>query len=296
MSDFNDIDSLEEYDEMVKRDERRSFLKKLYNFMVIVFIVLVGIMMYLIISLFMGNNNETALDVNSNEVRTLYSYVTYGSRGIRTDKFVSNSYVDINNFTNDEKFLYALQFASSDDFVDTSKNNSHGRRIYLLPDSKIREYMTTFFGPRVTYSSDLDFNYTFLFRMNKYNHATLDYNAHNSGFEVVFNSYQADDFKPNLESYYTQLYNAGRLDDGKIIIREKIVYLDAQRDGDYYNIYIYQDRALSKMIGQLNNVSKTEFESGSIDFNTFPNTAMVEYTFGLSGVMYYFESSKIVGE
>lgn len=296
MSDFNDIDSLEEYDEMVKKEAKNKFLKNLYTFMVIIFIVLVGIMMYLIISMVMGRNNETALDVNSNEIRTLYSYVTYGSRGIRTDKFVSNSSVDINSFTNDEKFLYALQFANPDDFIDTGSNNSRGRRIYMLSDTKIREYMTMFFGPQVTYSSDIDFNYTFLFRMNRFNNAKLDYNASKGGFEVVFNSYINDDSKANLDGYYTQLYSAGRLDDGRIVIREKIVYLDTQQNGDSYNINIYQDRALTKLIGELSNVSKNDYLSGSIDFSTFPNTAMVEYTFGLSGVMYYFESSRIVGE
>ena len=112
----------------------------------------------------------------------------------------------------------------------------------------------------------------------------------------MFKKYENDEFKPALKDYYTSLYQAVRLDDGAIKIREKIVYLSEEMSGETRTIYIYKDKGHQVLLGQMPNVTEEVYNYGMIDFNTIPPCAYVEYTFGLNGVSYYFKGSQIVSE
>ena len=301
MSDFDNINSMEEYDEYVKNEERRKFFKTLYKILVFAFAGLVGFLIYVLLSMaFDKGPNETELGINSNDVRALYSYVTYGVKGVRGNKFLYSDYVDVNNFSNEEKFYYALQFASEIDFIydeNYNKNNTSGNKIYFLPDSKVKQYMDTFFGKSVVYNSNYNFNYVYNFKVGKNNSARMNYNATQGGFDVVFDTYVNGEFHPSLQDYYTYLYQAVRLDDGTIKLREKIVYLTNEKGADgSYIIYIYKDMGKTVLLGQMHGVSENVFNYGTIDFSTLENTSYIEYTFGLDGVNYYFKNSRIVNE
>lgn len=298
MSDFDNINSMEEYDEYVKNEERRHFFKTLYKIIVFAFAGLVGFLIYVLLSMvFDKGPNETELAINSNDVRALYSYVTYGVKGIRGDKFLYSDYVDINNFSNEEKFYYALQFASENDFIydeNYNKNNTSGNKIYFLTDAKVKQFMNNFFGKSVIYNSNYNFNYVYNFKINKNNCARMNYNSTQGGFDVVFDTYIAGEYHPALKDYYTSLYQAVRLDDGTIKLREKIVYLTANKVDDKYTVYIYKDMGHQVLLGQMNGVTEDVYNYGTIDFSTLQNTSYIEYTFGLDGVSYYFKSSQII--
>ena len=303
MGDFDKINSLEEYDEYVKTEEKRNFFRVFYKVLAVVFACLVGFLIYALLSFALDKGpNETEVDINSSDIRALYSYVTYGNNGIRNTKFIYNPTVNINSFSNDDKFYYALEFASTNDFVydenyNKKNNNTGPDKIYFLSDSKIRQYMTTFFGDNVTFSpNDYNKDYHFSFKIGKNNVGTMKYNPTQGGFDVVFKKYENDEFKPALKDYYTSLYQAVRMDDGAIKIREKIVYLSDEAEGENRTVFIYKDKGHQVLLGQMPNVTEEVYNYGVIDFSTIPATSYVEYTFGLNGVKYYFKESKIVSE
>lgn len=293
-----DVNSLDEY-ERQERDARHSRGRSAAIFFVICISFSVGLLFYLIFNFAVNggfnNENYTSLDLSDPDVRTLYSYVSYGTRGIRNDKFIANSTVTMNSFSDSEKFYYALQFAKASDFVYTGENNSSGQKIFNISDNTIRTYMVMFFGPNITYSNNVQINYVFPFNVGKMNVAKMTYNTKRKGFDVVFNKYLGyEGANPINDQYYTRLAEAFRLDDGKIILREKVVYVEVNEVDGLYNLYIYKDPSHQQMIDQRINLTSSQLEN-SIDWYNL-KTAYIEYTFALNGTVYYFSSSQIFYE
>ena len=110
-------------------------------------------------------STEVTLDLNSENVQILYSYVTYGVNNIRNDKFVKESKVTIDSFSNQEKLYYAFQFAQAKDFSKTDNYDSSNRKIYYLSQNTIREYMERFFGGNVSFSTGEKMTYSFRFKI-----------------------------------------------------------------------------------------------------------------------------------
>ena len=300
MGDFN-YNSLDEYERHERKKAKNSTSYALAKFMVFVFAISFGFIIFLIFNYFINSNTDietyTELDLNNEDVKILYSYVTYGTRGRRNDKFVYSSYVDSSSFSNQDKFYYALQFVQAEDFVYTGENNSYGKKIYIISDQKIREYMELFFGPNIMYSQDIKMNYAFPFRINKMNVGTLQYNVKKNGYEATFTSFLgAEEIDSPMEDYYTQLVGAKRLDSGVLILKEKIVYVKLEEQNGIYTLSIYKDHNRQKLIDQKSGLVSSQLDSGLINLSSMDDTAYIEYTFALNGVVYYFDHSQIIGE
>ena len=293
-----DVNSLNDY-EKEERDARHNRGRTAAVFFVICISFSLGLLFYLIFNYVinggLSNEKYTSIDLSDPDVRTLYSYVSYGTRGIRNDKFISNSTVTMSSFSDSEKFYYALQFARASDFVYTNENNSHGQKIFTIADSTIRSYMVRFFGPNVTYSNNVQLNYVFPFNVNRMNVAKMTYNVKRKGFDVVFNQYLGyEGTNPVDDHYYTRLAEALRMEDGKIILREKVVYVEVGEVEGLYSLYIYKDPYHQELIDQKINLTSSQLEN-SIDWYNL-KTAYIEYTFDLNGTVYYFSSSQIYYE
>jgi len=293
-----DVNSLDEY-EKEERNARHNRGRSAAIFFVICISFSFGLLFYLIFNFYINGgfkrDNSTPLDLSDPDIRTLYSYVTYGTRGIRNDKFISNSSVYANTFSDSEKFYYALQFARASDFVYTNENNSYGQKIFTISDNTIRNYMVRFFGPNISYSNNVQINYVFPFNVNKMNVAKMTYNVKRRGFDVVFNKYLGyEEVNPINDQYYTRLAEALRLEDGKIILREKVVYVEVVENEGLYSLYIFKDPAHQELIDQKINLTSSQLEN-SIDWYNL-KTAYIEYTFDLNGTVYYFLSSQIFYE
>lgn len=295
MSDF-EINSLDEYERKVRNAEERQKNRRTAQIIVIVVSLLLGLIIYLIFHFAISKNqkkeNYVSLDINSTEVRTLYSYVTYGTRGKRNTKFLYHSYVDMNSFTDAEKYYYAFQFVKKDDFINTKERNSSYQKIYSLPENTLRQYMELFFGPNVKYSNDVHLNYVFPFKIYKSNTAQIEYNSKRKAFDFVFNRNMGED--EELDDYFTVLDSAYRKEDGTIVLREKVVYLDFQQNQDVYNVLFYKDYQHQVYLGAKEGISSSMINSSIFDWNQ-GNTSYIDYSFFLNGVDYYFGSSQIVG-
>ena len=59
----------------------------------------------LILGVISGAIFSNIIDLNDENVKILYQYVTYGTKGLRNDKFVNEDKVIIDSFSNEEKLL-----------------------------------------------------------------------------------------------------------------------------------------------------------------------------------------------
>ena len=300
MSDFS-IDSLEEYERKEEQQRKRSVDRSVAVFLVFFISLTIGFLIYFILNYYMNSSDNrdkglTPIEVNNSDVRTLYSYVTYGTRGVRNNKFLFSNTVTMSSFSDSEKFYYASQFIRPDDFVYTNEKNSYSQKIYTLSDDKIRTYMVRFFGSNVTYSNNMNLSIIFPFNMNKMNVAKMTYNVKRRGFDVVFHKHIQDEaYNPANTTYYTLLDSAFRKEDGTIIIREKVIYASVAEIDGYFTVSLYKDFLHQELIDQKMNLSANQVYN-LIDWNLYPNAAYIEYTFPLSGVVYYFQSSQFVNE
>ena len=236
------------------------------------------------------NNNLSLEDEN---VQILYEYVTYGTKGIRNDKFVKNNTVTMDSFTNEEKFYYALQFVQAEDFDYTGKLNNNNKKIYLITNKKIRKYMQLFFGPTIKYSNDIELKYPFSFRINKMNVGEMKYSIEQDGFETTFESYEPDINKDELqEDYVGELISAKTNEVNDIILEEKLVYTTIKTNPNQtYTIEVYKDKNKEIL---LDTKTVSGINNNYIDLSSYDNTSTIKYTFSLNNSTYYFKSSEII--
>ena len=309
MSDnFKIMDSFEEVDETdnpkVNRKRRNS--KTIAIAIVVIISLLIGI------GVFVGSNaifnpkgkkkeepkTSIPLDLKNENVDILYHYVTYGTRNQRNDKFIKSQSVTAADFTNEEKFYYALQFAQVEDFVYTKKLNDKNQKIYNISKIKIDDYMKRFFGDNIVYSTKEEIKYPFSFRINGQNIGIMKYSNTKKGYETVFDGFQ-DDIKSvnTVEPYYTKLVSAEQsLIDNSITIKEKIIYTELEETGDSYSLGIFKDYNKTSIIEKKQNVTLEQLKQNPVQIESYINqAATIEYTFkvGLSN-NYYFAGSKIV--
>ena len=157
-------------DELETEGSEPSKLKvqsKLPLILIIILSLLVGFGVFFVSKSLFGPKKDPKpaerqkLSLNESNVEILYSYVTYGTKNTRNDKFIKNKEVTLESFTNEEKFYYALQFADVDDFEFNGEMNENNQKIYIISNTKIKNYMTRFFGSKVTYSTDDTITYPF---------------------------------------------------------------------------------------------------------------------------------------
>lgn len=292
-------------DEIETEGSEPSKLKvqsKLPIILIIVLSLVVGLGVFFISNSLFGPKEKPKpverqkLSLNESNVEILYSYVTYGVKNTRGEKFIKESKTTLDSFTNEEKFYYALQFADVEDFEFSGKTNDKNQKIYIISNSKIRNYMTRFFGSKVTYTTDDTITYPFSFRINGQNVGTLKYSKEDKGFATVFDGYEPDISEASgIKKYYTELVAAYKELDGTYTLEEKIVYTDlVKNDDNTYNLSIYKDYDHKSLLETKNNLSDEEIKNYKFDIRNYKNKAStITYRFGLNLNTLYFESSTI---
>ena len=236
------------------------------------------------------------LNLKERNVDILYSYVTYGEKKQRNDKFIKESKVTLDSFSDEEKFYFALQFADPDDFDFNGKTNEQGKKIYVITERKIRNYMQRFFGNKVTYSPIKELKYTFNFLINSQNTGTLKYSEDDKTYSIVFDEYEDDvKEKEGIQPYYAELTGAYKELDGTYTLEEKVIYPDLVKNEDNtYTLSIYKDYEHKLLIERKNNLSEDDIKDYEIKMSNYKTKAStITYKFGLNGNTLYFESSSI---
>ena len=300
MSDFKFGENFEEQTPELLEEKRSSNFKK-GLILILLICVAVGLVTYIICATVFGArvNEEKEMGeeipITNESVKILYDNVTYGVRGSRNDKFIKEQNVTLDSFSNYEKFYYALQYSVPGDIYDTGKKDGNGNEIYRLPTGKIDGYMKQFFGPKVNYTLENSLNYTFLYSINGKNVGRMTYDQTNSGYNIVFDSFQDNIVNNNLvEDYYTKLYKAYILEDDTLKIEEKVIFTSITQNNDFYNLAIYKDNGHTNLIEQKASMSKDEIQALNLNVDNYINkAATVSYYFKVSGTSYYFDHSTI---
>ena len=261
---------------------------------VVVIAIIVGLIVFFVINFMVRpkqESTEQSLSLDNENVKALYSYVTYGTNNNRFDTFVKSD-TNINTFSSVEKLSYALMFAKESDFVSTSRVDSNNNKIYSIKNSKIKEYMETFFGPNVVYSSVSELKYYFDFYINGKNYAIMTYNSSNNGYDTVFVDSENNSNFNVIEPFYTKLESAKSYDNGILELKEKIIYVDYTSKDNAFTINIYKDYEHTKLIDTLN----VQINVPDISVNDYiTNASTITYKFATNSKTntYYFLESHI---
>ena len=296
MDEFKIGDNVEEQNSEVVLNRLKK-KRKIAIIIVVIISILIGLTTFLVSNLIFNREQppevvDYSVDLKDENVQILYQYVTYVAKGLRNYKFAKEDKVVLDNFSNEEKFYYALQFAQVDDFVFTGEINEEKNKVYLITDKKIKKYMQLFFGPNVKYKNDLSLAYPFSFRINGMNVGEMKYSENRGGFETTFTTFQADikkeDITNNIEGELLNAYSDAK---NKLYLEEKVVYITQTKNPDNtYKIDIYKDNNKTILV-DTKTVSNLEEK---IDLSQYNNTTTIKYTFGLNGSVYYFESSEML--
>ena len=296
MNDFKIGDNIEEQTPE-QLTNKRNKSRKFAVIIVVIISLLIGITTFLISNAIFNKKEpeqeiDYSVDIKDENVQILYKYVTYGTRGIRNDKYTKEKEVTIDSFNNDEKFFYALQFAQPGDFEYTGEVNSEKKKIYLITDKTIKKYMQLYFGPNIKYKNDEILSYPFSFKINGMNVGDMKYSDSKGGFETTFTSFQDELKKEEIKNDVVGKLESAKTDkNNKLILTEKVVYLSISKNEDNtYKIELYKD--YNKEI-RLDQKTVTNLDD-KIDISNLENTSTIEYTFALNGTTYYFESSRII--
>ena len=296
MDEFKIGDNVEEQNSEVVLNRLKK-KRKIAIIIVVIVSILIGLTTFIVSNLIFNREQppeviDYSVDLKNENVQILYQYVTYGTKGLRNDKFAKEDKVVLDNFSNEEKFYYALQFAQVDDFEFTGEINAEKNKVYLITDRKIKKYMQLFFGPNVKYKNDLTISYPFSFRINGMNVGNMKYSENRGGFETTFTTFQADikkeDITNNIEGELVKAYSDAK---NKLYLEEKVVYITQTKNPDNtYKIDIYKDNNKTILV-DTKTVSNLEEK---IDLSKYNNTTTIKYSFELNGSVYYFESSEIL--
>lgn len=266
-------------------------------------VIIIGIVTYYIVDAVMKENKKVeepvikdqVLTLDDENVSILYKYVTYQTDEIRKDIFVKNSELTKENFSNKDKFYYALQFAQAEDFEFTGEVDLNKNKIYFISNRDIKKYMEYFFGPNITYDNDIKIIHKFSFIINGMNVGTMTYNDEREGFDTIFDKASVDQDLETALPFYTKLDSAILKADGRIILKEKILYTKVVSDNNNYKIELYKDPEYRILVDTINDLKQEELKRYRVEMNDMDNTGFIEYTFALNDEdIYYFEKSKYI--
>ena len=292
--------------------------------------IVIGLTVFFIVNHFFGTKTtevpapeQVDVSLTDENVQILYQYVSFGTKGIRNDKFVREKMVNLSSFSNEEKYYYALQFADSDDFEFTGDYTEKKKKIYGFSLNRMKEYMVRYFGPEVSFSTEGTYSHPFSFTINGQNIGFLSYSNENDEYKVYFDGFQDLDKKEGEDSsddedndatttdvetgeetkttnkvyvdpFYTKLVSATKLKDNTLILKEKVVYVKEESNGGNYTLYITRDFDNNNLIETKPNLSEAELQTMNIDINNYiDSAATVTYTFKVNDGVYYFYSSEI---
>ena len=293
-------------DEIEEEGQQTSNLKvksRLPLIIVIVLAIICGFLVFFLSNSLFGPKKpkeptitRQKLTLKETNVEILYNYVTYGTKNQRGEKFIKESKVTLDSFTEEEKYYYALQFVDPDDLDFTGKMTDKNLKIYKISENKIRNYMIRFFGNKVNYSKEETIKYPFNFIINGQNLGTITYSNDEKAYTIVFDGYEADiEEKTGIKPYYAELSEAYKELDGTYTLEEKIIYTDLIKNEDNtYTLSIYKDYDHKLLIERKSNLTEEDIKDYEIKISDYKTKAStITYKFGLNGNTLYFESSSI---
>ena len=287
----------EESEETQKKKSKNT--ERIMLIIIIIISLVCGLTVFLISNAIFGKKKpvevvDTNVNISEETVQILYSYVAHDSRNKNDDKFLMNKSVTQKDFTNKEKYNYALQFVQPSDLRYINEFTDNKEKIYVLDEKKVESFMKRFFGSQMTYENEKNLTYAFDFSINGKNLGNLEYSSKDKGYRIYFPETEDNSEEDMVEPYYTELYEAIRKVDGSMILKEKVIYTELKEIDGRYEIDIYKDYQKTNLIEKKTNLSLDELKNTKIQMNKYKDTAgTISYVFKVENLRFYFYSSTI---
>ena len=287
-------------------DESKNNLKKdnsKFNIIIIVIIALIaGLIVFFVFNAIFNPKTkpkkvepitEEKRSLSEKNVTTLYQYVTYGTTGIRNDKYVKNKSVKVKDFTDEEKYYYGLMFVQVRDFDFTGEFDANKNKIYSISNRMIKKYIERYFGKGTKYSTDVKIDkYPYTFSINDNNLGTMRYDETTDSFLTTFSKEEnKNDYI--ISPYLGELTEAYKEVDGSYRIVEKLVYVDLKKQADNsYDVVISKDYEHNNVIESSTDLTESDVRKLSVK-KYLKNAATITYHFRLDGNVLVFDYSEI---
>lgn len=276
-------------------DNSNKATKKFTNMVIIGAAILCGIIVFITVYIVFNPRKpkevNKKLSIESKEVQQLYSMVTYGMTGVRYEKYIKEPVVELEDFTNYDKYYYALSYANINDFQE-GETSSQNVKNYTLSADKIDQFMRNYFGDEVTYDRKTTINYSFPKIENSNNKGTLMYDSNTKKYNIVFTS-KVNKIQQSLSAkkYFSELVSATQVTEDEIELKEYIIYSKcSENQSKTFSCVLYKDYENSIKITERPSVS---YET-VINFEEYPKHSTIIYRFKKNSEgNYSFKSSKI---
>ena len=277
-----------------QHDEEKKKLPGKVIVLVLVAIVL-GVGVYFVSSLFFGGDNKpreddsfsTTLSVDDPEVKKIYEKATYGRNSGTLNKYLKKQFVSLKDFSNAEKFSYALYGLREKDLEESDEEGQ-----YLISDSRMDELMKAYFGDKVTYLKQGTIPITLGKTLRGGNKLSLTYDVNKEMYTTSVTSTTLS--SKTIPVYMAILESASRDDDRTVTLVERVIYITSSQSNNVVSYNVYRDFNHTMLIDSESNVSLADYQKSPISVEDYINQAnIITYKFKEKDGEYYFYQSSI---
>lgn len=275
-----------------------------WNIKIVILVVTVlalGLGVYFISSLFFGNNKKevvtagisSTLSIDDPEILDIYGLVTYGRDSNSLNKYLKEQSVTLKDFSNYEKFYYALSLLKEKQVREIKESNTTTQKQYYISDVDMDQLMKSYFGDKVEYLKQGTLPVVLAPGFDIGNTLSLKYSINKERYETTFTKTTTDTSRLIPVALYG-LESATLMDDGTITLVERVVYIVSNVNNNLVSYQVYRDYNHTMLIESKNNIALEEYQKEPLSIDNYMEKAnIITYQFKKNNGEYYFYQSKI---
>lgn len=275
-----------------------------WNIKIVILVVTVlalGLGVYFISSLFFGNNKKevvtagisSTLSIDDPEILDIYGLVTYGRDSNSLNKYLKEQSVTLKDFSNYEKFYYALSLLKEKQVREIKESNTTTQKQYYISDVDMDQLMKSYFGDKVEYLKQGTLPVVLAPGFDIGNTLSLKYSINKERYETTFTKTATDTFRLIPVALYG-LESATLMDDGTITLVERVVYIVSNINNNLVSHQVYRDYNHTMLIESKNNIALEEYQKEPLSIDNYMEKGnIITYQFKKNNGEYYFYQSKI---
>ena len=286
-----------------KGDNKKKNDKTKQIIILVVVAIVLGLLVYFISSLFFNGGTtsnkkndalSTTLSVDDPDIEALYEMVTYGRDTNHLNKFLEEQSVMLRDFSNYEKYYYALSFLRSKDLEPVKgEDKKEIPNQYTIEDDVIDGLMREYFGDEISYLKQGTLSITLGSSLKEGNLLSFTYNVSDEQYDVTAQTKDSDTSRMIPVALYG-LESASRDDDGTITLVERVIYLSGNVTNNTVNYEVYRDYAHTMLITSQDNIPLEEYQKNPISIEDYMDQGnIIVYQFKEDHGEYYFYRSRI---
>lgn len=287
----------ENYAPEIKEEEHKKKKRNRTPIRIVIVIIIslsLGFATYYISDLILNGKKEerpkeetrVTLSVDNEDVLAIYEKITYGRTSSHLNKYLESTSLTPEDFTNTEKFYYALSALEEEDLIDK------GNGTYSISDEKMDELMKSYFGTEVTYNKGGTIPVVLQKTVKNGNTLSLTYDETNEEYLTTITETKEDALK-EVPIFMASLDSAEQKGD-VITLTEKVIYIDSTIENNQITYHVYKDFTKQEELDSAENVDLNIYNQDSITVKDYLRDARtITYRFKKENDNYVFVRSKI---